>query len=91
MKAGQAALRTSETLLATINEESRRCYFIQETVKDEEGEYIPCVAVEGEKGYYKTDWHWGKDRELAEHCCEVKNAGLGVKKMDAYQIVMSTF
>lgn len=65
-------------------------YFIQETATDKNGEYIPCIARQGETGYYLTDWHWGKDRAAAEWCCDEKNAALGISKREAIIIVLQS-
>ena len=56
----------------------RRVYFVMETVTDKDGNYIPCIAVEGETGYYKTDWTWGKDYKLARECADDMNERLGI-------------
>ena len=70
--------------------EARTAYMILETVRDKNGEFIVCIAKEGEKGYYRTDWHWGTDLKLAEACAEEKNAMLGLTKEDAINIILST-
>ena len=67
-----------------------RAYFIQDTVLDTDGGFIPCIAVRGEQGFHKTDWNWGTDREIAEQIAEEKNAAMGVSPKDAIMIVMST-
>jgi len=67
---------------------ANKAYFIQETVRDENGEYIPCIAVDGESGYYLTDWHWSTDRALAEQCCDEKNEAMGITTHDAMLIVL---
>lgn len=68
-----------------------KVYVILETVKAEDGGYIPCVAVEGEKGYYRTDWNWGTDLALAQKICDQKNAALGFTPEQALLTVLSTF
>ena len=65
-------------------------YFISEFAKDKNGNYIPCIAVRGTTGYYKTDWEWGKDFELAQELCDKKNAIMGITKKQAYIIQMDT-
>ena len=65
-------------------------YFIQQTVVDSNGEYIVCVAVEGVKGFWETDWHWGTDLDIAESCATDKNAKLDLTEKDAARIVCST-
>jgi len=68
----------------------KSCYFIQETVKDKDGGYIPCIAVENERGYYKTDWNWGDNLELARQCADDKNNAMGISPREAYLIVLSS-
>jgi len=69
---------------------ARRAYFVQHTVINENGEYIPCIAVEGERGYHMTDWAWGKDYKLAEECANKKNEALGIDRKQAMIIVLGT-
>lgn len=68
----------------------RMAYFILQTQLTEEGEYIPCIAVEGMSGYYKTDWAWGKDLAIAEELAEKKNTAMGISKQEALKIVLSS-
>lgn len=70
--------------------ESRKVYFVMQTVTDDNGNYIACIAVEGEKGYYKTDWEWGNDWEIANQIADDRNANLGYTKKDAMLIQLST-
>ena len=73
-----------------VTVEKRTAYFIQDTVKTTSGEFIPCIAVEGEKGYNRTNWSWGKDKALAERCAKEKNERLGHTVEDVSTIVCST-
>lgn len=68
----------------------RIAFFVLPTRVDSNGEYIALIAVEGEKGFYQTDWHWGKDLKLAEECAEERNARLGLTKKEAALIQAST-
>ena len=68
------------------NSEQRTVFFIQETVK-ENGQYVPCIAEEGSKGYYKTDWLWGSDKEMADKMCDERNEKSGISKEEAMKIV----
>lgn len=68
----------------------RMVYFIQETVKNPEGGFIPCIAIEGESGYYPTDWDWGTDLELAESCAKFKNDRMGIDDKEAAKIILET-
>lgn len=69
---------------------SRLAIFIQETVKSTDGQYIPCIAVEGEKGFYKTDWKWGWDKVKAEEWANERNARVGLSPEDVLKIVLGT-
>ena len=66
------------------------CYMILETVTDENGNYIPCIAVEGEKGYNRTNYHWGKDLTLAKEVATDMNTRMGISSRDAMKIILST-
>jgi hypothetical protein len=57
--------------------------------KDEQG-YIPCIAVENEPGYYRTDWRWGHDFEIAELIAQRRNERMGISEKDAIRIIGST-
>jgi len=70
--------------------DKKAVYFINELVKDKDGGYIPCIAVEGERGYYKTDWNWGNDIGLANQIADEKNACLGFTPKEAILIVLGT-
>lgn len=78
---GQAVRRVTEP---------RRVMFVNEAITTEDGEFIPCIAVEGERGYNKTDWAWGKDYEQAEKWCEERNTEQGIGKIEATRIVLGT-
>ena len=64
--------------------------FIQETVKAEDGGYIPCFAVKGETGFYRSDWNWGADKEIAQKLCDERNEVMGLTKKEAMLIQIST-
>lgn len=68
----------------------RVAYFILESQMNGDGEYNVLVAVEGESGYYKTDWFWGRDLKVAEQIVRTKNEALGISVEDAYEIVLSS-
>jgi hypothetical protein len=65
-------------------------YFINELERDKDGGYIPCIAIEGETGYYKTDWNWGTDLALANQIANEKNAALGFTSREAALIQIGT-
>jgi hypothetical protein len=51
---------------------------------------FPCIAVQNEPGYYRTDWNWGKDWKIASEACENQNAKLGLTRVEAAMIVASS-
>ena len=65
-------------------------YFVIQTETDEEGNFIPCIVVEGEIGYHKTDWQWGKNWNLANKICDEMNEKIGISKKDAILIQLSS-
>lgn len=65
-------------------------YFINEMERDENGNYIPCIAKEGETGFWKTDWEWGSDLEVAKNLADEANENLGLDKKDAFAIVLQS-
>jgi hypothetical protein len=68
----------------------RMCYFVMQTQANDNGEYNALIAVEGEHGYHKTDWYWGKDFALAQECADSKNYEGGISKIEALKIVAGT-
>jgi len=70
--------------------EQKRVYMILQTVKNKNGEYIPCIAVENEKGYNLTDWAWGKDFQIAENIASEKNQKMGYTEKEVFQVILST-
>lgn len=70
--------------------EKRMVFFILDTQTNEKGEYRALIAVEGEKGYYKTDWYWGTDLATAEACADARNDRMGISVVEALKIVAST-
>jgi hypothetical protein len=70
--------------------EQRLAYFINESIRDENGELIVCIAKEGERGYYRTDWYYGKDIERAQPLVDDLNRRLGLSADDVIQIQAST-
>lgn len=68
----------------------RIALFVMETQMNGEGEYNALIAVEGEQGYYKTDWYWGKDYKLAQEIADERNFRMGLTKREAALIQCST-
>lgn len=70
-------------------EHKRKCVIILETEKID-GEYSPCIAVEGELGYYTTDWKWGISRKEADVMAEDYNRRLGIDTETTIDILLSS-
>lgn len=68
----------------------RIALFVMETQMNDKGEYNALIAVEGEQGYYKTDWYWGKDYKLAQEIADERNFRMGLTKREAALIQCST-
>ena len=68
----------------------RVCYYILETETASDGQYIPCIVKEGVKGYFRTDWLWGTDIEIARQCAKEKNEGLGLSAKDVDKMVCAS-
>lgn len=68
----------------------KKVYFIMETERAKDGGYIPCIAVEGEKGFYRTDWNWGDDKEQARKWCDERNEIMGITPREAAIIQFRT-
>lgn len=73
-----------------IDTRKRIAFFILDTRKNDKGEYNALIAVEGERGFYPTDWYWGADKEMAQDVCDKRNARLGLSKKEAAMIQCST-
>jgi len=68
----------------------RLAIIILETERTADGQYIPCIVKEGERGYYRTDWAWGKDKKIAEACATSRNERSGLSEDDVTTIVGSS-
>lgn len=84
-----------DKLLAT----RRWCYWIAETCTHTDGQYIPCMIIEGESGYYpmsgdpakfQTPWLYGKDIKVARETVDSLNAQRGITKEIAKEIYDSS-
>lgn len=74
----------------------RRCYFILEQHRTEDGGYIPVLITEGVTAYrvmagdgdYAETWVWGHTIEEAlENCEQANREDFGLGHMDALRIV----
>lgn len=68
----------------------RKAYFVIDSIRSEDGNLVPCIAIEKEPGYFRTDWEWGKSLTDAEKYAAQMNARLGLTSEDAAKIVLST-
>jgi hypothetical protein len=66
------------------------CVFIMETVKADDGQYIPCIAQRGVEGFCRSDWKWGTDLATAKRLAEEYNARLGLTPKEAVLLQAST-
>lgn len=73
---------------------SKRFAYVVIASDFKEGEgYLVGVAVEGEKGFYATDWRWGADGNysLARECADEKNSVLFDGDLsEAFKLIAST-
>lgn len=76
--------------MGRVDWETRTAYFVNQAIVNNEGEFIPCIAVEGESGYNKTDWTWGKDFDHAREVAASMNEKMGLSKIEAAKIICST-
>ena len=68
----------------------RMAFFVMETNMNSQGEYNALIAVENERGYYKTDWYWGKDFKKAQEIADERNFRMGLSRKEAAMIQCST-
>ncbi len=70
-----------------VNKDNMVCDIL-ETCVAEDGGYIPVIIIEGEKGYNKTDWNWGKDLNKARYLAAERNreAGISLETAEAIKI-----
>lgn len=69
---------------------------VEET--DKRGNYVPCIAIENERGYYplsgrgvgSSPWTWGSDYNKACEMADHFNEKLGLSKREAFKIVDSS-
>lgn len=73
-----------------MNKEKRMAIIIVDDQKNEKGEYIPCIVKKGEQGFWITDWHWGKDRGVAQKLADDYNAKLGLSKEEVMQLTLES-
>lgn len=70
--------------------DNRICYFIDETMCNDEGEWIPAVVEEYQSGYSQTNWTWKCTFEKAKEYIKDMNSKLGLTELDAWKIVASS-
>lgn len=64
--------------------------FLMETVKADDGGYIPCLCREGESGYWPTDWNWGTNKKQAQEWADERNTTMGMTPKEAMLIQLET-
>lgn len=70
--------------------EVRTAYFVLPTQRSDDGQLIALIAVEDHSGFYRTDWLWGRDLDVAEQIAREKNKALGISEEEAIRIQLST-
>lgn len=78
--------RTARDRLGSKN----KAFFVLETQKNEMGEYLLLIAVEGEKGYLITSTALGTNYNDAERRAQEINDSLGINETEAFRIITST-
>ncbi len=68
----------------------RLAIIIVDDQKTPRGEFIPCIVREGERGFYTTNWVWGKDREKAQQIADECNLRAGITKEVAMQLTLES-
>ena len=76
-------------LWLVFSEKKKMAYFVLQSAM-QDGQYIACIAKEGEAGCYTTDWLWGADFALAEECAKKKNEQLGLSESEVQKIICSS-
>jgi hypothetical protein len=64
--------------------------FILEGITAPDGQYIPCIAIRDQAGYYKTDWLFGRNKEQAQRWIDEQNERLGLSPKEAFDLVLSS-
>ncbi len=79
--------------------DKRVAYFVMRSQYDKKRGYLALVAIEGVPGYHpmsgnpeklQDGWYWGHDYKIAEQCADKKNEMMGISKLEATKIVLST-
>ena len=69
----------------------RICYWLDETLTDKAGHYVPGLVVENESGYYEqTKVVLATDLATAKATVETLNADIGITPQDARDIITSS-
>jgi|SRR5579859_31652 len=64
--------------------------FVMQTERADDGQYIACIARRDEPGFYRTDWRFGTDWDIAREIAREKNARMGLNEREAEVIQLST-
>jgi hypothetical protein len=68
----------------------RIVYYIDQTMTDENGQYVPALVEENEPGYSPTTYKWGTDYAKARQWVDEANEKLGIDHVTAMKIVASS-
>ncbi|MDH5179517.1 MAG: hypothetical protein OEZ39_05280 [Gammaproteobacteria bacterium] len=66
------------------------CYFIDKSMKDDNGDYHPVIVIEDDACYYETDWNLGRDYTCARDFVDIRNTRLGLSQNEVDTIVISS-
>ena len=68
----------------------RFIYFVMQTQRASDGQYIALTCEENVRGYHLMDWKWGTDFAHAEATAQSMNDRMGISKEEAFKIQMSS-
>jgi len=66
------------------------CYFIDQSMRDDNGNYTPVIVIEEEQGYYQTDWNLGSDYTCVQDFVNIRNTRLGLSQDEVDAIVINS-
>ena len=71
-------------------ENKKICYTILESETNLAWNFLACIVIEGETGYYKTNWDWGSDRDIADATAKARNSAMGISEEEARKMVLKS-
>lgn len=79
--------------MSDAKEPPKRAIIIVESCKKEmvsgfpkSAQYVPCLVIEGETGYFLTSWLWGTDLDTAREIADEYNAKAGLTPDDVMKL-----